>query len=36
MKRYILNRLLFTLPTLLGVFIVVFFVIRLIPGDPPR
>jgi ABC-type dipeptide/oligopeptide/nickel transport system permease component len=34
MKRYILNRLLFTLPTLLGVFIVVFFVIRLIPGDP--
>jgi ABC-type dipeptide/oligopeptide/nickel transport system permease component len=34
MKRFILTRLLFTIPTLLGVFIVVFFVIRMIPGDP--
>jgi len=34
MRRYILKRLLFTIPTLLGVFIVVFIVIRQIPGDP--
>ena len=34
MKRYILKRLLFAIPTLLGVFIVVFIVIRQIPGDP--
>ena len=34
MKRYISKRLLFAIPTMLGVFIVVFFVIRLIPGDP--
>ena len=34
MKRYILMRLLFTIPTLLGVFVVVFIVIRQIPGDP--
>lgn len=33
MARYILKRILFAIPTLLGVFIVVFFVIRLIPGD---
>ncbi|NLB29241.1 MAG: ABC transporter permease [Clostridiales bacterium] len=34
MKRYILKRLLFAIPTLLGVFIVVFIVIRQIPGKP--
>ena len=34
MKRYILKRLLFAIPTLLGVFVVVFIVIRQIPGDP--
>lgn len=34
MTRYILRRILLMIPTLLGVFIVVFFVIRLIPGDP--
>ena len=34
MRSYILKRLLFTVPTLLGVFIVVFIVIRQIPGDP--
>ena len=33
MKRYILKRLLFAIPTILGVFLVVFFVIRSIPGD---
>ena len=34
MKRYILKRLLFAIPTLLGVFVVVFIVIRQIPGKP--
>ena len=34
MIQYILKRLLFAIPTIIGVFIVVFFVIRLIPGDP--
>ncbi|MDR0490977.1 MAG: ABC transporter permease [Oscillospiraceae bacterium] len=34
MKYYILKRLLSAIPTLLGVFIVVFIVIRQIPGDP--
>jgi ABC-type dipeptide/oligopeptide/nickel transport system permease component len=34
MRRYVLNRILFAIPTLLGVFAVVFFVIRMIPGDP--
>ncbi|MCF0121279.1 MAG: ABC transporter permease [Oscillospiraceae bacterium] len=34
MIKYILKRLLFAIPTLIGVFVVVFFVIRLIPGDP--
>jgi len=34
MAKYIAKRLLAAVPTLLGIFIVVFFVIRLIPGDP--
>jgi ABC-type dipeptide/oligopeptide/nickel transport system permease component len=34
MLKYIAKRLLFAIPTIIGVFIVVFFVIRLIPGDP--
>jgi len=34
MRSYILKRLLFAIPTLLGVFVVVFIVIRQIPGDP--
>jgi ABC-type dipeptide/oligopeptide/nickel transport system permease component len=34
MKRYILKRILFAIPTILGVFTVVFFLIRMIPGDP--
>jgi ABC-type dipeptide/oligopeptide/nickel transport system permease component len=34
MLEYFLKRLLVAIPTIFGVFIVVFFVIRLIPGDP--
>lgn len=34
MIRYILKRILSAIPTLLGVFLAVFLVIRLIPGDP--
>jgi ABC-type dipeptide/oligopeptide/nickel transport system permease component len=34
MKQYILKRILFAIPTMLGVLVVVFLVIRMIPGDP--
>lgn len=34
MKRYIVHRLLFFLPTLLGALTLVFFLIHLVPGDP--
>ncbi|MFN7087707.1 MAG: ABC transporter permease [Burkholderiales bacterium] len=34
MLRYTLNRLLMTIPTLVGVAILVFFLLRLMPGDP--
>ncbi|MCL2495942.1 MAG: ABC transporter permease [Clostridiales bacterium] len=34
MAKYILKRLLFAIPTIIGVFILVFFIIRMIPGDP--
>ncbi|MEG1660958.1 MAG: ABC transporter permease [Clostridiales bacterium] len=34
MKKYILTRLLFAIPTIIGVFVVVFFLVRMIPGDP--
>ena len=34
MTKYIIKRLLVAIPTIIGVFIVVFFVLRLIPGDP--
>lgn len=34
MKRYIMKRLLFAIPTILGSMIVVFLIIRSIPGDP--
>ncbi|MDO5424772.1 MAG: ABC transporter permease [Eubacteriales bacterium] len=34
MKRYIFKRLLFAIPTILGSMVVVFFIIRSIPGDP--
>ncbi|MDP1716685.1 MAG: ABC transporter permease, partial [Burkholderiales bacterium] len=34
MLRYTLNRLLMMIPTLIGVAILVFFLLRLMPGDP--
>ncbi len=34
--QYILRRLLYTLPTLLGVTVVIFLLVRFIPGDPAR
>lgn len=34
MTRYVLKRLLLMIPTLLGVAIIVFLLVRLIPGDP--
>lgn len=34
MTRYIGARLLIAIPTLIGVFIAVFFIVRLVPGDP--
>ena len=34
MARYVLRRLISTIPTILGVTIVVFMFLRLIPGDP--
>ena len=36
MGRYILQRLLYMIPTLFGVSIVVFLIIHLVPGDPAR
>lgn len=35
-SRYVLRRLLYALPTLLGVTLAVFLLVRLIPGDPAR
>ena len=34
MLRYIIHRLLLMIPTLLGVAVLVFFLLRLMPGDP--
>ena len=34
MLRYTLNRILLMIPTLLGVAILVFFMLRMMPGDP--
>ena len=34
MKSYILKRLIFTIPVLLGISVIVFFIMALIPGDP--
>ncbi len=34
MIRYLVTRLLLAIPTLLAVFTLVFFVIRIVPGDP--
>ncbi len=36
MSRYIVRRLLMTIPTLLGVSLVVFMFVHMIPGDPAR
>lgn len=36
MKRYLLKRLLLIIPVLLGVSIIVFFLVRLAPGDPAK
>src|SRR3954463_9425343 len=33
MLRYLINRLLLTIPTLLGVAVLTFFVLRVVPGD---
>jgi peptide/nickel transport system permease protein len=33
MLRYTINRVLFTIPTLLGVAVLVFFLLRIVPGD---
>ncbi|MET0868468.1 MAG: ABC transporter permease [Pseudorhodoplanes sp.] len=33
MLRYTINRILFTIPTLLGVAVLVFFMLRVVPGD---
>ena len=34
MYQYILRRLLYALPTLLGITMLIFFVLRILPGDP--
>ena len=34
MSRYIINRLLLTIPVLLGVSVLVFAMLHLVPGDP--
>ncbi len=36
MRRYVLRRLLYAIPTLLGISVIVFLVSRLAPGDPIR
>lgn len=36
MLRYFLRRLIQTIPTLLGIMVVIFFFIRALPGDPAR
>lgn len=34
MRNYVVQRLLFSIPTLLGVTLLIFFVLRILPGDP--
>ena len=34
MRRYFLRRLLLAIPTLFGVTVLIFFVMRILPGDP--
>ncbi len=36
MLRYILRRLIYMFPILIGVSIVVFMILHLVPGDPAR
>ena len=36
MLRYIIGRLILSIPTLLAVFTIVFFVVRVLPGDPAQ
>ena len=36
MYRYVLKRILFLIPTILGVIFIIFFVLNLTPGDPGR
>lgn len=36
MYRYIIKRLLFLIPTILGVILIIFFVMNITPGDPAR
>ena len=36
MYRYILKRILFLIPTILGVVFIIFFVLNLTPGNPGR
>ena len=36
MYQYILRRLLLTIPVVIGVSVIVFGIIRLLPGDPAR
>ena len=33
MGGYVLKRVLFTIPTLIGISIMIFFMVRLLPGD---
>src|SRR2546428_10610020 len=34
MYQYVLQRLLYAIPTLLGITMLIFFVLRILPGDP--
>ena len=34
MGKYVIKRLISAVPTIIGVFVVVFFIIRMVPGDP--
>src|SRR5712691_10564843 len=34
MYQYVLRRLLYAIPTLLGITMLIFFVLRILPGDP--
>ena len=34
MSKYILRRIIFTIPTLFGITVLIFGVMRLLPGDP--